>query len=171
MTVYRAQMDGFVFWMTLSILVLFGVIVSAMLSVVAVRAGSTMLNVALVSAMIFIVGIAVYAYVYTPKAFHVGDGVLRIERPASDVTIPLASVTEVEALDVFLGLTLKALPGGNSGLFGIYGTFYRTELGKFRMYSRRANHTVLLVTSRGNVVVGPDRRDEFIASVRREKGV
>ena len=170
MTVYRARMDGFVLWMTFSILVLFGVIVFAMLSAVATRAGSTLGNVAFAAAMIFIVGIAVYAYAYAPKAFHLSDGVLRIERPASDVTIPLASVAEVRPLDVFLGVTLKAPPGGNSGLFGIYGTFYRTELGKFRMYSRRAAQTVLLVTSSGNVVVGPDRRDEFIASVRAEKG-
>jgi len=158
-------MDGFVFWMTFFILVLFGVIVSA----AATRPGGTVVSVAFVAAAILIVVIAVYAYIYTPKAFHLRDGVLRIERPASDVTIPLASIAEVEPLDVFLGLTLKAPPGGNSGLFGIYGTFYRTDLGKFRMYSRRASHTVLLVTSDGNVVVGPDRRDEFIASLRQEK--
>jgi hypothetical protein len=162
-------MDGFVFWLTFSFLALFGVIVAAMLCSVAGRTESTLLNVVLVSATIFIVGIAGFAYAYTPKAFHVGDGVLRIERPASDVNIPLASVVEAKPLDVFLGLTLKAPPGGNSGLFGIYGTFYRAELGKFRMYSRRANQTVLLVTNRGNVVVGPDRRDEFVASIRQEK--
>ena len=170
MTVYRARMDGFVFWLTFSFLALFGVIVAAMLRSVAARTESTLLNVALAAATMFIVGIAVYAYAYAPKAFHLSDGVLRIERLASDVTIPLASVTDVRPLDVFLGLTLKAPPGGNSGLFGIYGTFYRTELGKFRMYSRTATQTVLLVTSNGHVVVGPDRRDEFIASVRAEKG-
>lgn len=163
-------MDGFVFWMTLCFLVLFGFIVFAMLTAVATRPGGRGLNVALVAGTIFIVGIAMYAYAYTPKAFHLGEGLLRIERPAGDVTIPLASVSEVKPLDVFLGLTLKAPPGGNSGLFGIYGTFYRTELGKFRMYSRRANQTVLLVTTSGNVVVAPERRDEFIAYVRQEKG-
>ena len=164
-------MDGFVTWMTLCILVLFGFIVFAMLTSAVTRAGGTILNVALVSATIFIVGITIYAYVYTPKAFHLGEGVLRIERSAGDVTIPLASISEVKSLDVFLGLTLKAPPGANSGLFGIYGTFYRTELGKFQMYSRRANQTVLLVTTTGNVVVAPERRDEFIASVRQEAGV
>lgn len=163
-------MDGFVFWMTSCFLVLFGFIVFAMLTAAATRAAGTILNLALAVATIFTAGITVVAYVYTPRAFHLGDGVIRIERPASDVTIPLASVSEVKPLDVFLGLTLKALPGGNSGLFGIYGTFYRTELGKFQMYSRRANQTVLLVTSDGNVVVAPERRDEFIASVRLEAG-
>ena len=142
-------MDGFVFWMTFCILVLFGFIEFAILTAAAPRAGAAIVNVALVAATIFIVGIAVYAYVYTPKAFHLGEGVLRIERPAGDVTIPLPSVSEVKPLDVFLGLTLKALPGGNSGLFGIYGAFYRTDLGKFQMYSRRANQTVLLVTTQG----------------------
>ena len=163
-------MDGFVLWMTTSILIVLGFIVFAILTVVATRAGATIVNVALVAATIFIVGIAVYAYVYTPKAFHLGEGVLRIERPAGDVTIPLPSVSEVKPLDVFLGLTLKALPGGNSGLFGIYGTFYRTELGKFQLYSRRANQTVLLVTTGGNVVVAPEQRDAFIAAVRQEIG-
>ena len=142
-----------------------------MLTAAATRPGASIVNVALVAATIFIVGIAVYAYVYTPKAFHLGGGVLRIERPAGDVTIPLASVSEVKPVDVFLGLTLKAPPGGNSGLFGIYGMFYRRELGKFQMYSRRANQTVLLVTTDGSLVVAPERRDAFIAAVRQEIGV
>ncbi len=171
MTLYRARMDGFVFWMTFCILVVFGFIVLAMLTAVASRPGATIVNVTLVAATIFIVGIAVFAYVYTPKAFQLSEGVLRIERPAGEVAIPLASVSEVKPLDVFLGLTLKAPPGGNSGLFGIYGTFYRRELGKFQMYSRRANQTVLLVTTDGNVVVAPERRDAFIAAVRQEIGV
>jgi len=158
-------MDGFVFWMTLFILALFGFTVFAILAAAATRAGDTIVNVALVAATIFFVGIGVYAYACTPKAFHLGDGVLRIERAAGDVTIPLASLSEVKPLDVFLGLTLKAPPGGNSGLFGIYGTFYRTDLGKFQMDSRRASQTVLLVTNHGT------RRDEFIATVRQEIGV
>ena len=43
--------------------------------------------------------------------------------------------------------------------------------GKFQLYSRRANQTVLLVTTDGNVVVAPERRDAFIAAVRQEIGV
>ena len=170
MTVYPARMDGFVFWMTTSVLVVLGFIVFGILTAAATRAGGTILNVGLVAATIFIVGIAVYAYIYTPKAFHLGEGVLRIERPAGDVTIPLASVSEVKPLDVFLGLSLKAPPGGNSGLFGIYGTFYRKDIGKYQLYGRAANQTVLLVTTHGTVVVAPERRDEFIASVRQEIG-
>ena len=158
-------MDGFVFWMTFCILVLFGFIVVAMLTAVTTRVGATIVNLALVAAAIFVVGVAVFAYVYTPKAFQLGGGVLRIERPAGEVAIPLDSVSDVKPLDVFLGLTLKAPPGGNSGLFGIYGTFYRTDLGKFQMDSRRASQTVLLVTNHGT------RRDEFIATVRQEIGV
>ena len=61
MTVYRALMDGFVFWMTTSVLVVLGFIVFGILTAAATRAGGTILNVGLVAATIFIVGIAVYA--------------------------------------------------------------------------------------------------------------
>lgn len=42
--------------------------------------------------------------------------------------------------------------------------------GKFQLYSRRANQTVLLVTTDGSVVVAPEQRDAFIAAVRQEIG-
>jgi len=160
-------MDGFVFWMTVAILALFAFVVFATATAAAKRPGGILLMVGVVAATIFVVAIGVYAYAYAPKAFHLQDGELRIERVAGDVRIPLAVVSDVKPLDLFLGLSLKAPPGGNSGLFGIYGTFYRSQIGKFQMYSRRASRTVLLETDEGAVVVGPENRDEFIASVRR----
>jgi hypothetical protein len=159
-------MDGFVFWTTAVVLALFGVVIAALLTAAATQPGSTVLNVALVASAVFVAGIAVYAYAYAPKAFHLGEDEIRVERPAGDVRIPLASVFAVTPLDVFLGLSLKALPGGNSGLFGLYGNFWRRDIGKFQLYARRANHTVLLETDAGAVVIAPERRDEFIARVR-----
>lgn len=170
MSVYRAPMDGFVLSMTVVILVLFAGIIGAMLITAATGAGGAVLNVALVAGTVFIMAIAVYAYAYAPTAYRVDDDELRIERPAGDVIVALASISDVTPLDPFLGWSLKALPGGNSGLFGIYGTFYRRDIGKFQMYARRAGKTVLVATRDGAMVVGPERRDEFIARVRRGMG-
>ncbi len=124
------------------------------------------LRVGLAAAAVFVAAIVVFAYVYTPKSFHLDADALRIARPAGAVVVPLASVSEVEPLDRFLGLSLKAPPGGNSGLFGLYGTFWKRDLGKYQMYGRSATGAVLLRTSHGSIVVTPDRRDAFIAAVR-----
>ena len=115
---------------------------------------------------VFVVAIVVFAYVYTPKSFHLDANALRIARPAGAVVVPFASVSEVEPLDRFLGLSLKVPPGGNSGLFGLYGTFWKRDLGKYRMYGRSATGAVLLKTSQGSIVVTPDRRDAFVAALR-----
>ena len=151
---FHAPMDRFVFGMTSFVLVVMGGLFYGLL-----RAGFA-------AGAVFVVAIVVFAYVYTPKSFHLDADALRIARPAGAVVVPFASVSEVEPLDRFLGLSLKVPPGGNSGLFGLYGTFWKRDLGKFRMYGRSATGAVLLRTSEGRIVVTPDRRAAFIAAIR-----
>lgn len=84
------------------------------------------------------------------------------------MTIPLSSISEVAPLDVFLGLSLKAPPGGNGGLCGIYGTFYRRVIGRYQMYGRVASGAVLLETASGKVVLTPEHRDASMTALRKE---
>ena len=151
---FHARMDPFVLGMTSFVLFLMGGVFYASL-LAGLGAGGV-----LVAAIVF------FAYVYTLKSFRIDAETLRIARPAGAIIVPLACVSEVEPLDRFLGLSFKAPPGGNSGLFGIYGTFWKRGLGKFRMYGRSATGAVLLRTSEGSIVVTPDRRDAFIAAIR-----
>ena len=151
---FHAPMDKFVFGMTSFVLLAMGGVFFSLL-----RVGFAVGGV-LVAAIVF------FAYVYTPKSFHLDADALRITRPAGEIVVPFASVLEVEPLDRFLGFSLKAPPGGNSGLFGLYGTFWKRDLGKYRLYGRSATGAVLLTTSEGRIVVTPDRRDAFIAAIR-----
>ncbi len=148
-------MDKFVFGMTSFVLLAMGGVLYSLLLI-----GFAAVGTVLVAAIVF------FAYVYTPKSFHLDADALRIVRPVGAVVVPLASVSEVEPLDRFLGLSLKALPGGNSGLFGLYGTFWKRDLGKYRMYGRSATGAVLLRTTGGSIVVTPDCRDAFIVAIR-----
>lgn len=168
MTVYRARIDGFVIAMSVCILVALGSVMAAAAAAALRRPASTVVTVGLVASALFIAAVVLFAWAYAPRAFLLGEGVLRIERPGGDVTIPLVSITRVAPLDVFLGLSMKALPGGNSGLFGIYGAFYRRDIGKYQMYGRAASGAVLLETSNGKIVVTPEHRDVFMTALRKE---
>ncbi len=148
-------MDEFVLGITSFVLLAMGGVLYSLLLI-----GFAALGAVLLAAIVF------SAYLYAPKSFYLDADALRIAGPAGAVVIPLASVSEVEPLDRFLGLSLKAPPGGNSGLLGLYGTFWKRDLGKYRMYGRSATGAVLLRTTEGSIVVTPDRRDLFIAAIR-----
>ena len=152
--------------MTSFVLVVMGGVLGGVFKLMARGPSNVWLQAGLVAGAVLVVAIVVFAYVYTPKSFHLDADALRIARPAGVVVVPFASVSEVEPLDRFLGLSLKAPPGGNSGLFGLYGTFWKRDLGKYRLYGRSATGGVLLKTSKGSIVVTPDRRDAFIAALR-----
>ncbi len=168
MTVYRARVDGFVVGLSVCVVAALGSVMTVAMMAALRRPASPIASLGLVGAALAIAAILIFAWVYTPRAFRLDGGNLRIERPAGDVTIPLVTITEVVPLDVFLGLSWKAPPGGNSGLFGIYGTFYRRDIGKFQLYGRAASRAVLLETSGGKVVVTPEHREAFMADIVKE---
>ena len=166
MTRYRARIDSFVSSLTALVLALLSITLLAMFSQAA-RLGETMPGrLALGGAVLLVLAIVVFSYRYAPKSYRIDADAVVIVRPASELRIPRAAIVRVTPLDRFLGLSLKIPPGGNSGLFGIYGTFYRRDLGKFRMYARAATNGVVLETHDGSVVIAPEPRDRFVAELR-----
>ena len=147
-------------------LLVLGTVVTGLLVMGASRPGSILLTVSVIAATIFVVGIVLFAYGYAPKGYRIDETAIRVERPAGDVVIPLSRVVDVKPVDAFLGLSLKSFPGGNSGLFGLYGSFTRRDLGKYQMYARAATNAVLVQTQDGDIVLAPHPRDAFVAAVR-----
>ena len=55
---------------------------------------------------------------------------------------------------------------GNGGLFGYYGLFRTTKLGKSSWYMTNRKKAVVLVTESKTTLFSPDRVEDFIASIR-----
>lgn len=169
MSSYSASRDAFVWGLTLFVLGIMALVGFGIAIVTVTRPSSFSALLLPVVALLnlFILG---FAYRYAPGEYRITNEALEIHRPAGPVRLPLASIHEVEARDDWLGLEMKVPPGGNSGLFGIYGRFYSKSLGAYDMYGTRARGAVLLRTAGGPVIVTPDRRDLFMAELRERLG-
>jgi hypothetical protein len=55
---------------------------------------------------------------------------------------------------------------GNGGLFGYYGLFRTSKLGKSTWYVTNRSHAVVVVTAARTVVLSPDEVDPFLAAIR-----
>ena len=86
-------------------------------------------------------------------------------RLIGSVRIPLQEIRELRrgAADDFQG-AIRLF--GNGGLFGYYGLFQTTRLGKSTWYVTNRDRTVIIVTSAKTFVVSPDDVEGFLATVR-----
>jgi hypothetical protein len=100
---------------------------------------------------------------YAPSGYRLAADGVRIERRAGPVRIPYR---EIRAADRSarppLGLSVLA----SRGVFGVFGRFWSTRLGFYRLYLTNRTTIVWLDTTRGWVAVSPDRPDEFLARLQ-----
>lgn len=96
------------------------------------------------------------AWLFSPHAYVVRDGALMILRPVGPVVIPLEEIESVQVLaPEDISWAVRAF--GSGGFFGIYGKFWRTDLGFVTYYLRnRENPIILETTTRGKIVLSPD---------------
>ncbi len=165
MSVYRASADLFVGGLTAGLVVILAIAVVSM-GVAFVALPNTLVRAFTAFGILICVAIPVGAYLWGPRGYEITSTTLVVKRPIGNVDIPLSTVRGVRTSDRFMGLSLKTFPGGNSGLFGMYGTFYSSDLGHFRMYSQRASKLVILETTGQPVVISPDDRERFISDLQ-----
>ncbi len=109
--------------------------------------------------------VIVLAYAYSPRAYSVSAQAIRVVRWIGGVQIPLVGVREIRPAtpDDFRGCVKL---WGNGGLFGYYGLFRTTKLGKCSWYMTNRKKAVVLVTESKTTLFSPDRVEDFIASIR-----
>ena len=165
MLTYRMSRDWFVTVVTGLLLALFGALVfSAMLAFNTAPRAITVL--ALILVMAVCGAIAAVAYLYTPNRVALAERVMRIERPIGPVELQYDTIRTVRVSDEWFGTSLKRPPGGNSGFFGIWGSFRSRALGRYTMYGTKARGAVVITTTDGTVVVTPDDRERFAEELR-----
>jgi hypothetical protein len=105
------------------------------------------------------------AYAYSPNGYEISGRSIVVKRLIGDVQIPLDDVREVRAAtpEDFRGCLRL---WGNGGLFGYYGLFRTSKLGKCTWYVTNRRNAAVVITGAKTVVFSPDDRDGFVAAIQ-----
>ena len=114
--------------------------------------------------------IILVAYAYSPRGYVLEGRSIVVRRLVGQVRIALDDLREVRRV------TANDLRGclrlwGSGGLFGYYGLFSSSQLGRFTQYATNRKNSVLLITGTKRFVVSPDDVDAFLASIRASSPV
>jgi hypothetical protein len=104
------------------------------------------------------------AYAWSPRGYAVSEGTITVNRLIGSVRVPLDGVREVRAAtkDDFRGCIRLF---GNGGLFGYYGLFRTSKLGKSTWYVTDRGKAVVVVTGAKTALFSPDDVEGFITAI------
>ena len=104
------------------------------------------------------------AYAWSPRGYAVSGGLIAVNRLIGTARVPLDGLREARAAtkDDFRGC-LRLF--GNGGLFGYYGLFRTSKLGKSTWYVTNRGKAVVVVTGEKTVLFSPDDVEGFIAAI------
>jgi len=107
----------------------------------------------------------VLAYAYSPRGYRVAERAVTVRRLIGDARIPLEDLREVRtgSADDFTGCIRL---WGSGGLFGYYGVFRTSKLGKCTWYVTNRSKRVVVVTGTKTVVLSPDAPDRFVGAIQ-----
>ena len=155
---YKTSLDAPAKAITWALCAIFGMLALNQLYTYSRSPRETVDAVAAAVQIAFLLGLLLFAWLYSPQGYSVRDGALVIHRPWKPVTIPLAEIRNVQLLSPD-----EVSPGGNfrvfgvGGLFGYYGVFFQPNLGGYvRFYLRNKENHILDDTTGGRLLLSPD---------------
>lgn len=106
-----------------------------------------------------------FTFAFSPRQYSIQDRSIVVKRLIGNVTIPLDGIREARVA------TADDLRGAyrlwaNGGLFGYYGLFSTSKLGKCWWYVTNRKNAVVVVTEQKTVLFSPDDVDGFLAALR-----
>ena len=109
--------------------------------------------------------VIVVSFAYSPRGYILSGRSIVVRRLAGPARVALDDVREVRRA------TADDLRGcirlwGSGGLFGYYGLFSSSELGKFTEYATSRNNAVIVITGTKTVIFSPDDVESFMSSIR-----
>jgi len=119
------------------------------------------------NALTVCIGAAVlfFAFAFSPRAYSIQDRSIVVKRLIGNVSISLDGIREVRVA------TADDLSGAyrlwaNGGLFGYYGLFSTSKLGRCRWYLTNRKNAVVAVTEHKTSLFSPDDVNGFLAAIR-----
>jgi hypothetical protein len=108
-------------------------------------------------------------FLWAPLGYEIESGVLIVRRPIGRVRIPLDTVREARPvrsgdLDGCIRLW------GSGGLFGYFGIFSTTKLGRSTWYCTRRDNMIVIVTDAKTLVLSPDDPASLLDAVGHAPG-
>lgn len=103
-------------------------------------------------------------YAWSPRSYALEDRTIRVHRIAGDAIFPLDDIREARIAtpsDVSGAIRLF----GNGGVFGYYGLFRTSKLGKCTWYVTNRNNSVVVVTGGKTALFSPDDVDGFLTAI------
>jgi hypothetical protein len=128
-----------------------------------------LLGVAIVTQSAIVAGLGavliILSYGYSPRGYSVSGRSIVVKRLIGNVRIPLDGIREIRAA------TADDLRGcvrlwGNGGLFGYYGLFMTSKLGKSTWYVTSRGKSVVVIAGAKTVVLSPDDVEGFLTTIR-----
>lgn len=104
------------------------------------------------------------AYAYSPLGYTISEGTIIVRRLIGNVRFPLEDVREARRA------TSRDLSGairlwGNGGLFGYYGLFRTSNLGRCWWYLANRRNIVVVTAASKTALFSPDDVDGFLAAI------
>ena len=108
-----------------------------------------------------LIAICLFCFLFRPLTYVLTNDNLVIHRLFNDVIIKrqnIVTAREVNKKD--MGLTIRTF--GVGGLFGYFGKFSNSKIGRLTMYGTRRNNAVLIETDKKKFILTPDDPIQFI---------
>lgn len=107
------------------------------------------------------------AYAYSPRAYRVSSQIITVRRLIGSVRVPLEdlrALRKIEPDDLRGCMRLW----GSGGLFGYYGLFRTTRLGRCTWYATNRKKLIVAIGAKKTTVFSPDDVDGFLQAIRNE---
>ena len=165
---FRATWDKWVWLMTIVFIAIFGLLPMGMIAYAMTTPGANRNS--LIAVAVIMLAVLAVTYFFAPQVYTVEPGNLIIQRPGTDVIIPLDQVEGMEVADgwpIFRGAFRRFASGGALGFFG---SFWNSTLKGFTAYATRLDKVVVLYRYNGGpIVVSPDDIERFMAAMQEAK--
>ncbi|SOD11871.1 PH domain-containing protein [Pedobacter xixiisoli] len=155
--IYKASLDKTALVVTIGVSILFAVIIGGQYSIIKDAENATPIYTTVGLLLIYTL-----AFAFSPTGYIITADEIMIRRPLTNVRIKRVDIERVELVEEqTMNGALRTF--GVGGLFGYYGGFANTSIGRMTWYATRKDTAVLLRTVNDKkIILTPNERQQFV---------
>jgi len=157
---YKTSLDKTAIVITIAVTILFAVIIGGQYSIIKDAGRAVPIYTTTVCLLIYFL-----AFAFRPVNYVVTKDELIVRRPLLNVHIKRADIKSVELIDKNkIRGSIRTF--GVGGLFGYYGSFANSSLGRMTWYATRRDKPVLIkTTDNKKIIFTPNDPDKFVTDL------